>query len=77
VVKESSLRGRVILRWSKAGKPDWSLKKTMSICIEVERELKKMGINRTPKFSYKIRENDKSYLRNWVQGCHFEWINPR
>ncbi|MBL7106045.1 MAG: hypothetical protein ISS77_00365 [Phycisphaerae bacterium] len=33
--------------------------------------------NRTPQFSRKIRENDKRYIRNWVQGCHFEWINPR
>ena len=51
--------------------------KTVSIHIEVERELKKAGINRTSQFSCRIRENDRRYIRNWVQGCHFEWINPR
>ncbi|MBW8038707.1 MAG: hypothetical protein FVQ85_01765 [Planctomycetes bacterium] len=77
MIKENSLRGRVILRWEKAGKPDWSLEKTISICIEVERELKKVGLHRTPQFSRNIMENNKRYIRNWVQGCHFEWINPR
>ncbi len=77
MTRENSLRGKVILRWERACKPDWSLEKTIDICIEVEGELKKAGINRTPQFSCRIRENDKRYIRNWVQGCHFEWINPR
>jgi len=77
VVKKNSLRGRVILRWKKAGKPGWSLEKTISICIEVERELKEEGLCHTPKLSRKITENDKRYIRNWVQGCHFPWLNPR
>jgi hypothetical protein len=74
---ENSLRGRVIRRWEEVGKKDWSLEKTIGICIEVEGELAKAGLNRTPKFSHKIRENEQGYIRNWVQGCHFEWINPR
>jgi hypothetical protein len=77
MVRENSLRGRVILRWEKAGKPDWNLEKTISICIEVEKELKKKGLDRTPQFSRNLKENYKRYIKNWVQGCHFEWINPR
>jgi len=77
VVKENSLQRRVILRWKKAGKPDWSLEKTISICIEVERELNEEGLHSTPQFSRKINENNKRYIKNWVQGCHFPWLNPR
>jgi len=77
MTRDSSLRGIVILRWEKAGKPNWSLKKTIDTCIEIEGELKRTGLNRTPQFSCKIRENNKKYIRNWVQGCHFNWMNPR
>ena len=77
MVRENSLRGRVILRWKEAGKKDWGHQKTIDVCIEVEGELTEAGLNRTPKFSRKIRENDLGYIRNWVQGCHFDWINPR
>ena len=77
MTRKNSLRGRVIRRWEKAGKPNWSLKKTISICIIVERELTKAGFNRTPKFSRSIREKNQQYIRKWVRGCHFEWINPR
>jgi len=75
--RENSLRGRVVLRWEEAGKQNWSLEKTIDMCIEVEAELQKAGFNHTPKFSSKIKGNDQRYIRNWVQGCHFKWINPR
>ena len=75
MVRENSLRGRVILE--REGNLNWSLKKTIEVCIEENNKFEKEGSNPAPKFRKAIKAEDRPYIQRWVLGCHFSWINPR
>ncbi len=75
--RKDSLRGRVVIKRDFMGKPEWDLERTLKICIKVNHEFEKRGINPAPKFREAIKSNNQAYLKNWVQGCHFSWLNPR
>jgi len=70
--RHNSVRGRVIKKWKKKDKPDWSLERTLMVCIKTDSELEKDGLKPAQEF-----RNHRKYLVNWVQGCHFPWLNPR
>ncbi|GAI21790.1 unnamed protein product [marine sediment metagenome] len=76
-VRENSVRGRVILRRDEAGKPNWSIEQTLKVCVKVDSEFENSGLLPAPRFREEVESNNLPYLMNWVQGCHFEWINPR
>ena len=76
-VRKDSIRGGVIIKWDSAGKPNWNLDKTLKICININNEIAIKGLNPAPKFREAVKSNKRSYLINWVQGCHFPWLNPR
>lgn len=71
------LRREVIERWEKAGKPLWDIEKTTSVCLKVNYDYEKQGLNPTPNFRNAIDNDDKNYISQWVFGCHFPWLNPR
>ena len=75
--KRKKLRGRVIAEWENAGRPNWGIRETTGICLLVDAELKAEGLNPTSKFRKAIKSNDLRYVRSWVMGCHFSWLNPR
>jgi hypothetical protein len=75
--REHSVRGRVVTKWQKSGKPNWNTQKTLAICIDIDSELETAGYAPAPRFREAIKGNNEKYLRNWVQGCHFPWLNPR
>jgi len=75
--RKDSIRGRVISTWKSAGKPDWSMQKTQSVCIKIDGEFEDARFCPAPRFRDAIKSNKGPYLRNWVGGCHFPWINPR
>ncbi len=70
--RDNSIRGRVIKKWEKKGKPDWSLRRTLMVCIKTDSEFEEAGRQTAPRF-----RSHWKYLVNWVQGCHFPWLNPR
>ena len=77
MIRKNSLRRSVILRCGRVGKPNWSLKKTINVCIEESNKFEIKDRNPAPKFHKAIMSNDVSYIRRWVLGCHFFWLNPR
>ena len=70
-------RGEVIARWVGAGHPRWDYDATERACLEVDRYLSELGENPAPCFHGAIARGDKVYIRRWVMGCHFDWLNPR
>ncbi|MBN1515276.1 hypothetical protein JXA32_01780 [Candidatus Sumerlaeota bacterium] len=71
------VRTEVYGKWEDAGQPNWDIESTIRICIEVNSSLKKDGQNPAPKFRKAIEADDGVYIKQWVLGCSFEWINPR
>jgi hypothetical protein len=59
------------------GKPGWKLEQTTEICIKVNNDFETKDCNPAQKFREAIKLNDRSYVKTWVQGCHFPWLNPR
>ena len=76
-VRKNSLRGSVVLKWESSGKPVWDVKKTLAACIHVDNKLEDKGLEPAPQFRKKTRLDDQKYMRTWVLGCHFPWLNPR
>jgi hypothetical protein len=76
--RKGSIRGRVILAWEKRGRPEaWDVQQTLAVCIEVDEELRAAGCEPAPRFREATELGNRKYLTNWVQGCHFPWLNPR
>ena len=75
--RTSSVRGRVISAWKHAGRPNWSIEQTLKVCVKIDSEFENSGLIPAPRFREEVESNNLPYLMNWVQGCHFEWINPR
>ena len=74
---DRKLRGRVIAEWETAEKPNWGKKETIGMCLLVDAELKADKLNPSPKFRKAVELNNLKYVRTWVLGCHFSWLNPR
>lgn len=75
--KNNTLKGRVISKHNNIVKSEWDRRKTIEICIETDHELEAEGINRAKKFNEAIMRNDEKYIKTWILGCHFNWLNPR
>ena len=65
----NSIRGTVISRWVKAGRPEWDLRQTIREVIEAVRA------GKGPR-AVKLRQNlnNPRYVELWVLGCHFPWL---
>jgi hypothetical protein len=73
------IMGNVVKRWEKEGRPPWTLEETIEIIEEVDAQLDQDGLgkSRNRKLHQHIEDGDKVYIKKWVLGCHFCWINPR
>ena len=76
-MRKGTVRGEVRILWEKAGKPPWDLKETIEVCISTVASLYNQGLNPAPVFREAILKPNTSYIHTWVNGCHFEWRNPR
>ncbi len=72
-----SFRKEVIRRQNLTSSLTWDLEATIKICLEVNQFFISKNQNPAPKFREKIAEGDDKYIKNWVLGCRFEWLNPR
>ncbi len=75
--RQDSARGRVRSMQAKSSKADWGFVGTRAACIRVDEELEAAGHKPAPKFRKAVKMNDEGYVRAWVLGCHFRWLNPR
>jgi hypothetical protein len=76
-MRNGSLRGEVRAIWEESGKPKWNAEKTINTCSVANNALLGRRLNPAPKFREAITRKDNKYIRQWVMGCHFEWLNPR
>jgi hypothetical protein len=77
--REDSLRGRVRSEWKQRPGQDKERvsQLTVTACIEADVKLEAEGLNPAPQFRQGRKTNDCQYIRAWVLGCHFRWLNPR
>jgi hypothetical protein len=72
-----SLRGAVAHRWEEEGRPNWDIDGTIRVCEEEDEVFRQAGENPAPRFREARNREDITYVRTWVYGCHFPWLNPR
>ena len=73
-----NFKGRVIELWEEAGKPNWDYIQALNVCVDVNTDfITKSQNHPTKKFRDAIDRNDETYIKTWVMGCHFQWLNPR
>ena len=75
--RDNSLRGAVIRRWEEEDQPDWNLEDTIRVSEEADDVFLQSGENPAPKFRQERNVGNTTYVRTWVYGCHFTWLNPR
>ena len=72
-----SFKNEVTKRWKADGTQKWGYEVTKAMCLATNRDLEISGVNPAPKFREAITKNDEDYIKEWIMGCHFEWLNPR
>ena len=71
------LKFAVEMRWADAGHPRWDVDETIRQTVLADEELARRGVEPAPRFREMRRARDHEYMRRWVLGCHFMWLNPR
>jgi hypothetical protein len=71
-MKPKSFSGRVKAEWGQAGKPKWSIRELLGMCLLVDLELEREGLNLAKTFRNHIKEKDLPSLLNWANGLKFK-----
>jgi len=66
--KTNTFRGRVKQEWVKVGKPNWSPRELLGICLLVDLEFGIEELNPAPKFRKAVESRNYGYLITWAQG---------
>ena len=69
--KPKTLRGRVIAEWEKAGKPKWTPRELLGICLLIDLEFRIERLNPAAKFRNAVESKNYNYLITWAQGLKF------
>ncbi len=72
-----NVKGLVMLNWEKNGKLRWDLNQTIDAAQNADNALEAQGFNPAPTFRKGRQARNESYVKRWVLGCHFPWLNPR
>jgi len=70
--KPKSFLGRIKNEWEKAGRPNWSLRELLGICLLIDLEFSIEGLNPAQKFRNAVESKNYSYLITWTQGLKFK-----
>lgn len=70
--KPTSFRGRIIDEWKQAGKPTWSSRELLAMCLLTDFEFKREGANPAPVFREYVESNNYSMSMTWAQGLKFK-----
>jgi len=76
-MRKGTVRGGVFGAWEGDDRPNWDLNRTIEACESADANLDRQGLNSAPKFREARLRRDTRYIRTWVLGCHFSWLNPR
>jgi hypothetical protein len=71
-MKSKKFRGRVIAEWEQAGKPKWCPRELLGMCLLVDLDFEREGLNPAPTFRNHIKEKDYSSLMTWANGLKFK-----
>jgi len=63
--------------WQESDSPNWNYDKTLTACVDANDSFVKLHRNPAPKFRDALEDNDETYIKLWIMGCHFNWLNPR
>ncbi|MHC4346601.1 MAG: hypothetical protein ACYSUP_18185 [Planctomycetota bacterium] len=69
--RKHSLRGRAIQEWENAGRPNWSPRELLGVCLLADLELGINGLDPAPKFRKAVESKNYNYLITWAQGLKF------
>lgn len=69
-----SLRGLVIAKWERSGRPRWDLAQTVRVTESADEELASRGLNPAPAFRKHRRDGDDVFVRNWTHGARFPFL---
>ena len=72
-----NLRGRVVSRWDSEGSGNWDYERTRRECLKADAQFHSRGESPAPRFREEVELQNEPYVRRWIMGCHFEWLNPR
>lgn len=72
--KSKKFKTRVKAEWEKAGKPKWSLRELLGICLLIDLDFKREGPNPAPTFRKHIELNNYTNMSTWANGLKIaEW----
>jgi len=69
--KPKSFRKRIMMEWEMAGKPGWSLRELFGMCLLVDFDFVREGLNPAPTFRRHIEKKDHNQASTWVNGLKF------
>ncbi|MBL7143302.1 MAG: hypothetical protein ISS76_03635 [Phycisphaerae bacterium] len=70
--KSKTFLGRIKAEWEKAGKPNWSPRELLGVCLLIDLEFNIEGLNPAEKFRNAVESKNYSYLITWAQGLKFK-----
>ena len=70
--KSKTFLGRIKNEWEKAGKPNWSLRELLGVCLLIDLEFSIEERNPAKKFRNAVESKNYSYLITWAQGLKFK-----
>jgi len=63
--------------WQEAESLKCFYTKTLDACLKANDYFKNIHQNSAKRFRKEVENNNQEYIRQWVMGCHFDWLNPR
>ena len=76
-VRRYGIRGYVINKWEREGKPPWNLRRTVAACKETDAFYRSGDLNPAPVFREAIEARDEMHITVWMYGCRFPWLEAR
>lgn len=70
--KPKSFRGRIMVEWENVGKPNWSPKELLGMCLLVDFELRAEELNPAEVFRKYVENGNYSKAMMWAQGLKFK-----
>ena len=74
ICRPGTVRGETRMKWKRAGKPNWSIDRTIGMCKIIDGILEDRGICSAPRFREKRKAGDEEYVESWVKGLKLCWV---
>lgn len=72
--KPKSFRKRIMTEWEAIGKPDWSPRELLGMCMLIDFDFAREGLNPAPTFRKYVKSKNYSQASTWSAGLKFsQW----